>query len=129
MIARSVVVPSNVTRMVSYMLIRFCRLVVPASSAGDNLPRGFERVRQAVEVHRADQDSTAPTSNQQEPTVLPSPHSLARTCEVQQREHRKRKLQRQHHLAQSQQIGNAAVAPQSDDNDRWQPAVVIIGLR
>src|ERR1700680_5091062 len=112
MIARSVVVPSKVTRMVSYMIFRFCRLFVPASAAGDTLPRGFERVRQAVEVHRGDQDSTAPTSNQQEPTILPSPHTLAGTREVQQREHRKRKLQRQDHLAQSQQIGNAAVASQ-----------------
>src|SRR5208283_5233126 len=95
-IARSVGVPSSVTRIVSYMVVPF---VGSASSADDDLPRRFQRVRQAKNVHRGDQNSTAPTGNQKEPAVLPSPHALAGAGEVQQWEHGERKLQGQHDLA------------------------------
>ncbi len=48
------------------------------------------------------------------------PHSLAGTGEVQQGKHGERKLQRQHHLAESQQVGDTAVAAQADDQHRRQ---------
>src|SRR5437879_152277 len=64
----------------------------PASSPGDNLPRGLERVRYSVNVQRGDQDGTAPTRDQQEPTILPFLHSFAGACEMQEWEHGKWKL-------------------------------------
>src|SRR3954470_9173322 len=82
MIARSVAVPSSVSRIVSYMVVPFL-----ASSAGNNVPCGAERFRQAVNVHRGDQNSTAPTSNQQEPAEFPVPHAPSRTGEMQKRKH------------------------------------------
>ena len=56
----------------------------------------------------------------QEPAVPPLAHALARAGEVQQREHGEGKLQRQHHLAEGQQVGDAAVAAHADDEDRRQ---------
>src|SRR5690348_17045868 len=111
MIARSVVVPSSVTRIVSYITL---------PSARDHMPRRAHRFRQSVYIHDRDQDSARPARNHQKPSISPRPHSLLRTGEMQQRKHGKWKLQCQHHLAERQQIGHSAISTQSDDNDRRQ---------
>ena len=69
---------------------------------------------------RSDQDRAGPAGNQQKPAVLPRAHALARTGEMQQRKHGERKLQRQHDLAQREQVGHAAVAADADDENRRQ---------
>src|ERR1700730_8933179 len=119
--ARSEGVRSNVTRMVLYIFWFLARSGASASkgatdqaermarlkacpdtnlesesvsTAGDDLPGCFQRVGQTVDVHGGDQDSTGPTSGQQNRAILPRSHSLAGTGEVQQRKHRKRKLHR-----------------------------------
>src|SRR5487761_1908635 len=116
MIARSVRVPSNVSRIVSYMvvpfLVDFCRV---SSSAGDNMPGRIERVRHAVNVHCGDQDSTGPTRNEQEPAKPPDPHAFPRACEMQKRKHGEGKLQGQHALTEGEQIGHAALSSQADN--------------
>src|SRR5207248_1046556 len=112
MIARSVAVPSRVTRIVSYIFFE------PLSStASDYLPCGSERLGQPVKVHGGDQDSTRPTRSQQEAAILPSSHSLFGTGELQQGKHCEWKLQGKDNLAESKQIGNATVATQADDEN------------
>src|SRR5258705_11828722 len=88
--------------------------------ADDDMPCRLECLRQAVEVHGGDQHSTRPTADQQKPTVLPRPHALARTREVEKWKHGEWKLQGQYHLAQCQQVGNATLASQSNDENRRQ---------
>ena len=97
-----------------------CRI---GASSPDDRPRQacFQRVGQAVDVHGGDQDSAAaPAGDQQEPASFPLAHPLAGAGELQQRKHGKRQLQRQHHLAEGQQVVHAAVAAQADDEDRRQ---------
>src|SRR5579863_1228859 len=131
MMARSVVVPSSVTRMVSYMGFgrpnaifgaisrdgQECPPRIFSSSAGDDLPGGFQRVGQAVDVHDGDQDSTGPTGKQQKAAVLPIAHALAGTGELQQRKHGERKLQREYDLAEGQQFGDAAISAEANDEN------------
>ena len=83
------------------------------------LPRGFERLGQAVNVHGGDQDRAASNpAIKQKPADASIPHLLLRTGEVQQRKHRERQLQREHDLAERQQVVNAAVAADADDENR-----------
>ncbi len=88
--------------------------------AGDDLPCGFHRIGQAVDVHGGDQDSTCPSGGEQEAAVLPIAHALCGTGEVQQGEHGEGKLQGEDDLAERQQVGDAAVAAHADDKDGGQ---------
>ena len=63
-------------------------------------------------------ERAAPAGDQQKPAVLPCAHAFAGAGEVQQRKHGERKLQREHDLAQREQVVHAAVAAQADDEDR-----------
>src|SRR5580658_2779296 len=81
--ARSVGVPSKVTRMVLYMRQLF------GLSAFDNLPSLFHGVRQTVKVKGRDCQCRTPAGDEQKPPEPPLSHPLAGTGEVQQGEHRK----------------------------------------
>src|SRR5580704_12625339 len=111
MMARSVGVPSSVTRMVSYMVL------APSctSPAGNDLPCRFQRIGQTEYIHRRNQDRAGPSGGEQKPSILPPPHPLPRTGELQQRKHGKRQLQRQDYLTQRQKISDAAITTQADD--------------
>src|SRR5580704_8316655 len=116
MIARSLGVPSSFTRMVSYIVfvsVDPCKNWVrqrrgSPSSASDDLPRRLQRVREPVDIHGGDQNSTGPTCDQQNPAIFPVPHSFSGAGELQQGKHGERKLQRQHHLTERQQVGHTA---------------------
>src|SRR5690349_5101671 len=101
--ARSVGVPSSVSRIFSYMeyftrLCGFSFATTLESSSRDHLPGTSDGVGQAINVHERDQDSTGPTRHQKEPTILPVAHTTARTGELKEWKHGKGKLQRQHDL-------------------------------
>ena len=60
----------------------------------------------------------APAQNQQEPAVGPLAHPPARGGEVQQREQRQRQYEAENHLAEVDQVGDAARAADADNPDR-----------
>ncbi len=79
------------------------------------MPRRPHGIGEAIDVHEGDQNSTGPTCGEEKPTVLPIAHTLLRTGEVQEREHGEGKLQGENDLAEREQVGDAAVASESDD--------------
>src|ERR1700734_1128887 len=93
---------------------------INTSSTFDHLPRRFQRIRQPIQIHHRNQHRTCPPGNQQKRSILPPPHSPAGIRKLQQRKHRQRQLQRQHHLTQRQQIIHASIAAKSDDQNRGQ---------
>src|SRR5579864_477245 len=86
-----------------------------SSTPTDQLPGGSQRVGQPIDVHESDQDSTGPSGRQQEESVLPFAHPLLGAGEVEQWEHGEWKLKCQYDLTQSEQIGDAVVAAQTND--------------
>src|SRR6266853_886439 len=108
MIAWSVGVPSSVTRIVVYTVSSF--RAARRSAAGDDVPGRLERDRQTEEVHDGDDERAAPAEGQQDPSVPPRAHPFLRAREVEQRKHRERELEAEHHLAEDQQIVHAAAS-------------------
>ena len=92
---------------------------LPSSPARDDVPALFEGVGQAVHVQRGDQDGASPAGDEEEPAVAPFAHALRRTGEVQERKHGQRKLQRQHHLAQVQQVRHVQLVKIICQNDAF----------
>src|SRR5215472_7518003 len=111
MIARSLAVPSSVTKMVSYMIAILTRV----SCANDDVPGYLQRFRQTVKIHAEDQNSARPPRSHQEPAILPRAHTLFRTGELQKRKHGKRKLQRKYYLTEGEQICDTGVTMQAND--------------
>src|SRR5581483_2887414 len=109
MMARSVRVPSSVTRIVLYMAVQ--------SAARDDLPGGFDGLRETIHIHECNQYGAAPTGQQEEAAGAPEAHAFARAGEMQEREHGEGELKREHDLAEGEEVVDAAIAAQADDQD------------
>ena len=83
--------------------------------AGSN---GAQCQPEQFEIEAEDGGGYGPSQDGREARVGERAHLCAAARELDQRDHRKRKLKAQNHLAENQQRSDFAFAIQADDNDR-----------